>query len=733
MITNIMVGSESVTVYDCHSFPVEKLNINLQRQDNNSRRKRKYRLEFGTFDIETSTHIDGYTKTGTVQGYGYMYIWQFCSAGMVCMGRRWEDFQILLRRINKHFGDTGTTATYVIYVHNLAFEFGFMSGFFTACGYHYDVFAVKNRRVLVMRFKELNIEFRCSYKLTNRGLEKYLHDNPKAGMAKMVGDLDYRIERTPISKLSDQELGYCIVDVLGLYRALKSDMENTGDTIASIPLTSTGYVRRALRERIKDDKSYKRLLRDMALDVKQYKLVKRLAKGGDTLASLSNRLGEVSHNVGSLDIKSSYPTAQLTYKYPMGRLREEINVTDGLLQEIIKEGDYFITEFTAYDVELINPLTPIPCVQKEKCDMVSDGDYETCILYNGRILKADYITIAMDMISWQLFKKQYRYSRIIYGETYSCIYDYLPEVFCNFVRDMFHEKCLLEYQIKEEKHTEDEIKNLKADYNLSKYRFNGIYGMTYTSPIHEDFIYNPESYDWEPPGKIDFEDPKTAAKLYRAQVKGVGAYLWGVHTAAIGRLQLDDLINAVGIANTLYCDTDSDKFKYSAAVMERIDALNKKRIQTAIDRKAYCDIKGKRYYLGVIENETEKELISEFVTLGAKKYCFRLSDGLHITLSGVEKTQVTQLNDDITNFKKGFCFNPAGGITLHYIDCAPHMQHVKGDDNTECDIMLYNHIIVTNRIITIGSIIDTRESSKMPETEIDELIELETLEAGETI
>ena len=338
MIDYVNVGDERIPVYDCFTFPAEKLSTHMQRKDNNSRCRRKFRLEFGTFDIETTSHIDGYTKEGTIIGYGYMYIWQFCSAEMVCFGRTWESFQILLRRINKYYCSVAIPATYVIYVHNLSFEFGFMSGFFTSAGYKYDVFATRNRKVLIMRINDLNIEFRCSAKLSNRSLEKYMNDIPSCNLAKLVGNLDYSIERTPLSNLTDQEKAYCVVDVLGLYRAIKGDMALTGDTIATIPYTSTGYVRRELRKRTKGNKSYQRLLKEMALTPEQYKLVKRLAKGGDTLASLSNQIGEIVHNVGSLDIKSSYPTAQLTYKYPMGKLRLEKNVTKELLETIMKEG-----------------------------------------------------------------------------------------------------------------------------------------------------------------------------------------------------------------------------------------------------------------------------------------------------------------------------------------------------------------------------------------------------------
>jgi len=330
-------------------------------------------------------------------------------------------------------------------------------------------------------------------------------------------------------------------------------------------------------------------------------------------------------------------------------------------------------------------------------------------------------------LTYKLFIKQYKFKTIIFGETYSCRYDYLPAVFRNFVIEMFKEKCQLEYTIKYEEHSPEELEQLKTDYALCKNRFNGIFGMTYTNPLHEEYIYNADEVKWNDVQELDLTDEATQQKLFKAQCNSVGAYIWGVHTAAIGRQQLDDLITAVGIDATLYCDTDSNYFRNISGVMERISKLSELRVKQAIEHNAYCTINDHTFYLGIIE--VEDEPVQEFVTQGAKKYCYRLSDGLHLTLSGVRKSEVVQLKNDIRNFKKGFVFNPAGGITLHYIDCLPFVKHIKGYDNTECDITIYNHIIATERTVTIGSIIDNRIVS----TEIDELEELYTIEENERV
>lgn len=735
MKRKIHLGDEEVTIYDVYNFPYDAIRLDMQRKGNNSRSKYKFRLEFGAFDIETTSHINSMVN-GVLDGYGYMYIWQFCTAGQVCVGRTWEEFILLLKKVNGHFQESGTDATYVVYVHNLSFEFAWLSTELTRAGYTYDVFATKNRKVLTLRMKELQVEFRCSYKMSSRSLEKFLKDNPSCGLVKMISDLDYRIERTPLSNLTDEEMGYCVVDVLGLYRAIQSEMRKTGDTIATIPLTSTGFVRRALRERVEKDWGYQNLKNEMILTPAQYKLVRRLCKGGDTLASMSKPIGTVLYEGDSFDYKSEYPAQLVERKYPLGRFRDEDVVDMARILQIEQEGDYYITEVVIKKCRLKSSIQPIPCISCYTADYIS----EDAIVYNGRLLSASEVYIAFDMPSFQLFRNQYDFDEIYFGETYSSQYDYLPEVFRNFVIEIFKGKCELEYKKKEETHTPEELKNIEQDYALYKARLNGIFGMAYTNPLHDVYNYDPQTYSWTEPEIADLDLPEVQKKLYDSQKNAVAPYIWGVHTASLGRVALDTLINTVGWYDTWYCDTDSNKCAYKPEIRERVNKLNEELKALAESKGARIDINGKSYYLGIIECETENDIIQEFRTQGAKKYVYRLKDGLHMTLAGVAKEQVVQLKDDINNFVPGFVFNPAGGVTMHYLDGQPHVQHVKGDDGTECDIWLASNIVATDRVITLGSIIagsisqqpSLRKNKERP-TVIDELIEMMTLEKDEEV
>ena len=106
---------------------------------------------------------------------------------------------------------------------------------------------------------------------------------------------------------------------------------------------------------------------------------------------------------------------------------------------------------------------------------------------------------------------------------------------------------------------------------------------------------------------------------------------------------------------------------------------------------------GREWWLGVAETEGDNDLYSEFVTVGAKRYCGRKkADNLiHITVAGVPKKGAECLNDNIKNFKKGFIFSgtQTGKLTHEYIY---NEIHTDSDGNeigdsinlTPCDYLL---------------------------------------------
>lgn len=130
-----------------------------------------------TFDIETTSlfhHPDGwgvfdYSKTKEyyqdIEKVGVMYIWMFGVEDKVYYGRTWEEFTDLLKRLSR------PNITKIIYVHNLSFEFGFLINIFEKNKWTVShMLARKAHKPISFMIDELNIQFRCSYCLTNLSL-----------------------------------------------------------------------------------------------------------------------------------------------------------------------------------------------------------------------------------------------------------------------------------------------------------------------------------------------------------------------------------------------------------------------------------------------------------------------------------------------------------------------------------------------------------------------------------
>ena len=156
-----------------------------------------------SFDIETSSYYKNDEKRAI------MYIWQLDIHGETIVGRTWNEFIDTIDEIAKIM-QTDTEKRFVIYVHNLAYEFGFLSQRFNWS----SVFALKKRNV-IKAVTDSGIEFRCSYALSTLALKHIPNQisDPKLKVEKMVGDLDYTKIRNALTVLDDKEMAYCINDV----------------------------------------------------------------------------------------------------------------------------------------------------------------------------------------------------------------------------------------------------------------------------------------------------------------------------------------------------------------------------------------------------------------------------------------------------------------------------------------------------------------------------------------
>lgn len=193
-----------------------------------------------SFDIETSSFYEGGNKV-SLNKRAIMYIWQFGISDLVCYGRTWAEFETFMTAIQIILG-TNENRRLLVYVHNLPYEWQFIRKRFK-----WDkVFLLEDRKPVKARMG--GIEFRCSLKLSGgKSLANVGKDLQTHKVEKKVGDLDYSLIRTPLTPLTEKELGYCEYDIRVVNAYIAEKIEQDGN-VSRIPLTNTGYVREYCRK-----------------------------------------------------------------------------------------------------------------------------------------------------------------------------------------------------------------------------------------------------------------------------------------------------------------------------------------------------------------------------------------------------------------------------------------------------------------------------------------------------
>lgn len=606
---------------------IEAAEIAKERRGRKSKAKPKYIDVTIAFDIET-------TRLKTIE-QSFMYIWmlQVGENAPTIVGRTWEEFSSLLWRMSLIAKSRG--AYICIWVHNLSYEFQFLRTVYDFSPA--EVFAVKSRKVLKLDFSELMIEMRCSYIHSNMSLKEYA-EKMGAAYGKQTGDLDYDKIRYPWSPLTSRELWYCICDVKSLVSALNIEMDHDGDNIATIPLTSTGYIRRDVRKALYSSRFP---YWAVTLTPDLYNLMRQAFRGGDTHAN-RYRAGLTLHDVHSLDRSSSYPGVMCHKMFPRTRFRSVSNLGGEIktLERLIHHGKAVICRLSLMNPRVRDEVTvPYIPLAKTRNIMNHRGD-------NGRILYADYLEISITDIDWEIIKSQYTWEDAYVFDIYTAEYGPLPKAIINVLCDLFTAKTELKGVVGQEVY-----------YMKSKNKINSVYGLSAQDPVKDSIIFN----------GIDFEvdEANTEDTLKRRNRKAAMPYQWGVWVTAWARYELHRLINLVG-KEFVYCDTDSVKFT-GEIPWEEINAINDKYIEISEKIGSHAtDRKHKEHYMEVWEYEGTYR---DFKTFGAKKYANTDQYGhLSVTVSGVSKRQGASELSDIKNFVPGFRFQLAGGTELRYND-----------------------------------------------------------------
>lgn len=643
--------------------------ITVQRSHKKGQYENKRLLceDIFTFDIETTSFFFDRDKKPFLYKPGYdpeywagiyagavPYIWQFGINDTYYYGRDIDDFYKLLNDFPKDLQIR-------IAVHNLSFEWHFLDKLTWT-----DVFAKNTHKPIKAKCEEFpNIEFYCTLSLTGRSLAswgEFLH------VPKAVGDLDYNQMRTPLTPLTRTEMGYCKQDLKVMYEGLKDELKIYG-SVWKLPLTSTGKVRRIVKELLMQDEDYRRYIKELIPeDAYQYDLSLKVFAGGYTHA---NRLffNILWYNINGkdgchVDYTSDYPFQMVARKFPCTGWSLCANK---LPDPATFEDKAYKMHLSFKDIECQKANTYIP-VNNKVTLVNADVD-------NGRLIKASSCDIWVTELDWDIIRKVYKWKSVRVLEIWEADKDYLPIQFVNYILQLFHDKTVL-------KGVND------AECALQKGRLNGLFGMCCTALLQSIIVWKTEDLEWDIKRITTKDINDRLAELRRWGDKRYFLnFDWGVWTAAWARWMIWNDIIIPYDRMVMYSDTDS------AFICKYIDFTEYNKKQTNLlfnvcmergidfEKTQPKNKKGKQSFLGTLTYEEE---FTEFKTLGAKRYCERWkSDGqLHMTVAGINKGAVTCLNDDLNNFKNGAVFDKdekdVSKLLHTYIDDMPDITFPDG-------------------------------------------------------
>ena len=583
-----------------------------------------------SFDIETSSFYNASDEKQAI-----MYAWVFGINGKCIIGRTWDEFLLVLKRVSE-FYNLDNNKRIIIWVHNLAFEFGFIQHIFKWD----NVFAVDERKPVYAISG--GIEFRCSYILSGYSLEMVAKNLTTYKIEKLVGDLDYSKIRHSLTPLSDMEYKYILNDGLIVMAYIQELINQYGD-LHKLPLTQTGFVRKYVRneclyggntshKKSGTASAYNKYHNLMcALTIPSYpiyKQMKRVYTGGFTHCNALYS-GITIDDVTSFDFTSSYPAVMVMEKYPLSKPQLiQLKNTEEFY-------NYMNTHCCMFDIKFYNikpKLYQDHPLSSSKCFMIKNQ-----IEDNGRIVSADELVTSINEVDFKILDEFYQWDYMDIWNFRIMLKGYLPTPFVKSILKLYETKTTL----KDSTDIDDLIRYMNSKQNL-----NGCYGMCVTDILQMNRNYVDGEWKTEEP------DVKEVFDKYNKSKSRFLYYPWGVWVTSYARRNLFLGIQAVG-KDYIYADTDSIKIRNASKHIEWINKYNdfvKYKLQKAMDFHkldfSMCEpvtLKGEKRLIGVWDFDGHYQ---KFKTLGAKRYLY-LDDKneYHLTCSGVSKKAINYIKN----------------------------------------------------------------------------------------
>lgn len=537
----------------------------------------------------------------------------------------------------------------ITYIHNASYDLSYLIPYINMLpDYDYTNQGIIEGPNKILTYVRGSLEFKCSYRLSGMSLEKWSKEM-NIEHKKQVGLYDYESIIYPDTELSDKEQKYDEYDVLAMSECMDKQLSYHRDSLVSVPLTSTGYVRRDLRASCKKDKYYRQnYFWDTRLNADLYSYCLKSYAGGMTHNNRFYRDTVVRGCIGHRDFKSHYPTQMTCYDFPLGTPQLIYKNDMGYymtIGEILSWSPQFssMSVIRMYEAELRDNKISMPFMQFSKC---YEASFSNRILDNGRILyaKGEWIMF-LDNLTLEILSEQYEIEYEVL-EVYRMLNKPLPDCIISVIDKYFKGKSDKKNEVHELTSLYGKLDNrtIEAEFDLMQQKkfLNAIYGCTATNPLRDSY---------EITDKFEFRMTETHSNIdeiqagldkYYKGAKNFLPYQIGVWVTARARYELYQYIKAIGYDNCLYCDTDSIFYIKNDTTEAAIEALNAEKRKTA----HYVTLNnGKVEYYD--EFTSEPDCIA-FKGLHSKCYGVVTNKGLELTIAGVPARTLIDVKDDGT-------------------------------------------------------------------------------------
>lgn len=561
----------------------------------------------------------------------------------------------------------------VIYIHNASYDLSYL------LPYIQKYYPGKEERHCIMhgehkiiQYYQGGLEFRCSYLLSGVSLERWSKEM-SVEHQKQVGLYDYDAIIYQDTQLDADSLTYDEYDVLAMQECFEKQLDAHGDYIASVPLTSTGYARRYLRNKCEADRYYRQeYFLDNRLNLDSMIMCLDGYAGGYThnnrykkskvQISYTYKNGKLKGNIKHRDFRSHYPSQLRTYPMPYGEPELYYDIRDhesyfalhnhdiGIDELIEMYPEYFsMCEIEVDGMILKDMKITMPFMQVSKIPLKTRSDGYRMLADNGRLVT--YIgkfRTTVDNITLRILRDQYNFSyRIL--QVYRFKTKPCPKPIADAIDKLFKDKS--DYKILWKKYQKEygefHEKTIEAAFKLlqSKKLLNSIYGCFATSPLRDDYDIDFEHYDQDTGELEPFITNKCnkeeALNDYYKKRSSFLFYPVGVACTAAARFELYQYMCVIGYENVLYVDTDSIFYLTSPEIEAKVEALNTEKNKTA---PYITNIKGEKIYYDVFEEEPD---IIAFKGLHSKCYGYITeSNEMKLVIAGVPERTLIGLDKD---------------------------------------------------------------------------------------